>query len=353
MKKKKTLDWGNQRQIAFKFMYLGKNYNGLVVQSSTKNTIEEVLFTVMRKCCLVEDKPTEELMSLQNYSRCGRTDKGVNSSGNVFSLSLRYNPNYNYTKLLNNLLPDDIYIIGAKEVDDTFDARFSCLYREYKYYFLKKNMNIERMKEGCKLLTGVHNFKKFCKIDKSDENWETKNYERRLYEMRIEKCDSFVFPFRDTQTITEYYQPYVCIIKGSAFLWHQVRCMMGILFLIGEGLEEVDIIKEMLKSDSQKDFKYSIADDTNLVLTDCAFEFFNFDVDEIATANMFFKLEKISQKILVENIVNTHFFNIMFNTSPIFSSMEISNAIEHLSRNYRRTTKYTKMLNHKTNRDNN
>ena len=26
-------------------------------------------------------------------------------------------------------------------------------------------------------------------------------------------------------------------IKGSAFLWHQVRCMVAILFLIGQGLE--------------------------------------------------------------------------------------------------------------------
>jgi hypothetical protein len=26
-------------------------------------------------------------------------------------------------------------------------------------------------------------------------------------------------------------------IKGSAFLWHQVRCMVAVLFLIGQGLE--------------------------------------------------------------------------------------------------------------------
>ena len=129
-KAKKEIDFSIQAQFAFKFMYLGKNYDGLVIQSSTHNTIEEVLFNAMKRCSLLEDKPNEQLMTEQNFSRCGRTDKGVNSSGNVFSLSLRYNPRYDYTKLINNILPDDIYILGCKKVDDTVDARFCCLYRE-------------------------------------------------------------------------------------------------------------------------------------------------------------------------------------------------------------------------------
>ncbi len=35
-------------------------------------------------------------------------------------------------------------------------------------------------------------------------------------------------------------------ISGHAFLMHQVRCMAGILFLIGNGLETPDIVKHML-----------------------------------------------------------------------------------------------------------
>jgi tRNA U38,U39,U40 pseudouridine synthase TruA len=30
-------------------------------------------------------------------------------------------------------------------------------------------------------------------------------------------------------------------VKGMAFLWHQVRCMVAILFLIGENLEEPEV----------------------------------------------------------------------------------------------------------------
>lgn len=34
---------------------------------------------------------------------------------------------------------------------------------------------------------------------------------------------------------------WVMKIKGSAFLWHQIRCMAALLFLIGQGLESPDV----------------------------------------------------------------------------------------------------------------
>lgn len=35
-------------------------------------------------------------------------------------------------------------------------------------------------------------------------------------------------------------------IKGQAFLWHQIRCIIAVLFLIGENKEQPDVIKELL-----------------------------------------------------------------------------------------------------------
>ena len=51
------------------------------------------------------------------------------------------------------------------------------------------------------------------------------------------------------------------MIKGSAFLWHQVRCIMSILFLIGNGQEEIELINEMLDEKTNKAFMYRIDDD--------------------------------------------------------------------------------------------
>ena len=338
-------------------MYIGKNYDGLVIQSTTKNTIEEIIFNSLKRCKFLDpSKNNDELMSLSNYSRCGRTDKGVNSSGNVFALNLRYEEKYDYVKTLNNILPNDIFILSSCVVDDSFDPRFSCLYREYKYYFLKKNMKIEKMQIAANLLCGYHNFRNFCKVDKSDENWEEKNYERRIFEIRIEKVknEKMIYPFdiRENVINNEYYQSYVCIIKGSAFLWHQVRCIMQILFLIGDELEDIELINEMLNEKSNYEFKYGLADDSNLILSDCVFEFINFNNKEKCDKNynnceLYIKMEKLYMQNLMQCIINTHFFNVIFNNS--FSNLNFENIFKKVNES-RKKNRYTKLLHIKTNR---
>ena len=50
-----------------------------------------------------------------DYSKAGRTDKGVSALGNVISLNVRTNNNsqkMNYVKMLNCILPKEIQILG-------------------------------------------------------------------------------------------------------------------------------------------------------------------------------------------------------------------------------------------------
>ena len=35
-------------------------------------------------------------------------------------------------------------------------------------------------------------------------------------------------------------------VRGQAFMWHQVRCMVAVLFLVGEGKEAASITAELL-----------------------------------------------------------------------------------------------------------
>lgn len=39
---------------------------------------------------------------------------------------------------------------------------------------------------------------------------------------------------------------YVAVIKGSGFLWHQIRCIIGVLFLVGQEKEEPEVVAELL-----------------------------------------------------------------------------------------------------------
>ena len=83
-KKEKSFDMSRHRQrhIALRIAYIGANYHGFAMQEGLP-TIEEALFQALEKTCLITNR-TEI-----NYSRCGRTDRGVNAFGQVISAYLR------------------------------------------------------------------------------------------------------------------------------------------------------------------------------------------------------------------------------------------------------------------------
>ena len=136
------------------------------------------------------------------------------------------------------------------------------------------------------------------------------------------------------------------------FLWHQVRCIMQILFLIGDELEDIELINEMLNEKSNYEFKYGLADDSNLILSDCVFEFINFNNKEKCDKNynnceLYIKMEKLYMQNLMQCIINTHFFNVIFNNS--FSNLNFENIFKKVNES-RKKNRYTKLLHIKTNR---
>lgn len=49
----------------------------------------------------------------------------------------------NYCKILNKLLPADIQVVSWCPVPEGYSSRFNCIWRTYKYYFIKGKLNIE------------------------------------------------------------------------------------------------------------------------------------------------------------------------------------------------------------------
>lgn len=102
-----------------------------------------------------------------NYHRAGRTDKGVSSLGNVIALNIRKmgKDDELSSEYLNRVLPMDIQILNEAVVDSTFNARYDCIKRIYKYYFFRGNYNLDAMADAMKLFIGSHDFRNFCKLD--------------------------------------------------------------------------------------------------------------------------------------------------------------------------------------------
>ena len=69
-----------RRKVALMFAYLGWDFDGLVVQADTENTVEECLFRALEKTKLIESREACQ------WTRCGRTDKGVSAFRQVSSL---------------------------------------------------------------------------------------------------------------------------------------------------------------------------------------------------------------------------------------------------------------------------
>ncbi|RAL07691.1 pseudouridine synthase DEG1 [Aspergillus homomorphus CBS 101889] len=355
----------NTRFVALKFAYLGQRYNGLEHANGNATplpTIEEELYKALRKTRLIfptdtsgddfvesfaprEVKPYWINWDGCQYSKAGRTDRGVSAFGQVVGIRVRStrpmrktdarNPDtamenteeaekewdhikdeHPYVSILNKVLPQDIRILAwCPNPPEGFDARFSCGERHYKYFFTQPAfsptpgpyglmprsndgsntrpkyregwLDIEAMREAAKYFEGTHDFRNFCKLDVTKQ---IESFHRDIFRADIELLDAKKTPLgyvtepefravegeQETGTSDEptptAAKVYVFNLEGSAFLWHQVRHMVSVLFLVGQGLEPPTIVRDLLDASKHpRKPTYEMASDAPLVLWDCIY----------------------------------------------------------------------------------
>ncbi|XP_013409956.1 tRNA pseudouridine(38/39) synthase isoform X2 [Lingula anatina] len=270
----------NTRHVALKIAYLGWDYHGFAVQEDTDKTIEAALFDALIKTRLIESRATS------CYHRCGRTDKGVSALGQVISIDLRTNllegvgvkvrengtahlrpgdkvTEIRYVHILNKVLPPELRVLAWTPVDPEFSARFSCLQRMYKYMFPRGDADIQLMNEAAGKLIGEHDYRNLCKMDVGNG---VVNYIRRIISTQVKPLDSRL----------DGYQMCELTVVGQAFLWHQIRCIVAVLLLIGQGKERVEIIDELLDVErNPRKPQYTMASEIPLILYDCDYEGLN------------------------------------------------------------------------------
>ncbi|KAF7974386.1 hypothetical protein HWV62_12216 [Athelia sp. TMB] len=275
------------RKIALKFCYSGSEYCGLAYQKNQPTplpTVEEVLFQALAKVRLVDPAANFDGCG---WERCGRTDRGVSAAGQVVSLwvrsaigaeksealaleqaansepaipalegglmdetqepnetndfpepslldsalnAARPRPEFHYIQLLNRVLPPTIRVIAWSPVAPSFSSRFNCRQRHYKYFFTSQGLDLSLMRDGAERLIGEHDFRNMCKLDPAKQ---ITSFHRGILRAEIS-------PVPDVKDL------YVFDLVGTAFLYHQVRHIMAILFLVGTGLEHPSIVSSLL-----------------------------------------------------------------------------------------------------------
>lgn len=279
VKRKREFDFSkySKRHIALKVAYDGRTYDGLARLDYTDNTVEGQLLLALEKTCLIEGR-TE-----CRFSKAGRTDKGVSSSGQVVALTVRSNrplgeeagaatfEEIDYTTRLNLVLPPEIRVLAWAPVDDRFDARFNARHRVYRYFFLRGTLDLALMRQAASAFVGTHDFRNFCKADTE----KVLSFERTLTSFDVSPiAGPFAADVREEGSEHEdRMQLCAFTIKGRAFLWHQVRCMVTVLFLVGQGLEPPDVIAKLLDVEREPcKPQYSMASELPLVLHEIGYD---------------------------------------------------------------------------------
>ncbi|KAI6212322.1 hypothetical protein M3Y94_00007300 [Aphelenchoides besseyi] len=290
-KKKREFDFSRfpERRVAFLFLYAGWEFDGYVAQPGQSESTEDALLQALERTKLIRNRDYAQ------WNRCGRTDKNVSGFRQVASCVVRSThatdvhvewpsdstdvanrvdkkEELNYTKILNAVLPKSVRILAWATVSREFSARFQCTQRAYRYVFPRSNLDLQLMRDAAERLVGSHDFRNFCQIDNSKCRLNT-TYVREIFSVRVEQIDLASSP----------YSMCSLVVKGSGFLWHQIRFICALLFDVGNRKEAPQLISDLLDT---KKFParptYLMAKDLPLCFFDCSFDVdleWKFDVD--------------------------------------------------------------------------
>lgn len=176
----------------------------------------------------------------------GRTDAGVHALAQVATFATASSvPTDNFLKALNDLLPASIRILEVAEVPGEFHARKSAKAKTYRYRIFRPAicspflaryvwhfpypLAEDAMAEAAGQVAGEHDFTSFAAVDpeRGKENGEASNV-RTIFSSAIgREGDELVYT-----------------VRGSGFLHHMVRNLVGTFILVGKGtLEPRDLTR--------------------------------------------------------------------------------------------------------------
>lgn len=209
------------QRYRFNISYDGTRYagwqiqpNGLAVQAVIQDAIRQLV---------------NERVKLHGS---GRTDQGVHARCQVAHADLASAwPPAQLMKALNAVLPDDIRVMRAAKVADTFHARRSVRIKTYRYFIwnaevvppmqrhfvthVRTPLNVAAMQEAADVLVGEHDFSAFAANPKR----HVASHVRRVDRLDVKKRGAAI----------------TLIAEGEGFLYKMVRSLAGFLIRVGEG----------------------------------------------------------------------------------------------------------------------
>ncbi|MBP7147430.1 MAG: tRNA pseudouridine(38-40) synthase TruA [Acidobacteria bacterium] len=198
--------------------YEGTRYRGWQEQQNARTVAGELRGALARTCGAVG-----ELVG------SGRTDAGVHALDQVAHLRLaRAVDPAQLVRTVNDALPADIHVLAAVRAPESFHARHAALSRTYLYqvarrrsalakrfvWWVKRPLDPDRMGAAAALITGRHDFDRFC-------------------ERPAEQPSTLVVVERTELAVAG--SLVLLRVSASHFVWKMVRRLTGALVRVGAG----------------------------------------------------------------------------------------------------------------------
>ena len=199
--------------------YAGTRYSGWQVQKNAKTVAGEI------------ERAVHEATGARDFELygSGRTDAGVHALRQVAHLDVDTTlAAETLRRRINDALPSDINLLAVERVRRTFHARHDAVARSYIYqiarrrtafaksfvWWVKEDLDIDRMREATRLFVGRHDFRSFSDDDPDEKSTEVVVEEIGIYE--------------DGDLVLVH-------IEGSHFIWKMVRRIVGVVVEVGRG----------------------------------------------------------------------------------------------------------------------
>lgn len=224
-------------RIALVVEYDGSQYYGWQAQPGLR-TVQGALETALSR---VADEEVSVVCA-------GRTDTGVHATHQVVHFDSDKMRNIrSWVYGANSYLPKDMCVKNAKEVPDTFNARYSATARRYRYVIqntqirpalIRSNvtwqyrpLDHQLMHEAAQLLIGEHDFTTFRSIE-----CQSKTPMRCVNHVRVWRVQDWI----------------MLDVSANAFLHHMVRNIVGVLMAVGSGQKPVNWVSDILEARDRK-----------------------------------------------------------------------------------------------------
>ncbi|MCU0537713.1 MAG: tRNA pseudouridine(38-40) synthase TruA [Hydrococcus sp. Prado102] len=233
----------NSERVALVIQYVGTKFHGWQQQPNRRTVQEEI-----------EKAIADVIKQRATLIGAGRTDTGVHAAAQVAHFDRASAiPAHRWASVLNSRLPEDILIRASAKVSQTWHARFSAIWRRYRYiiytdkcpnlfvkpfswHYYRYPVQESLIQAALTPLIGKHHLAAFHRANSARTHSWVDVQDAKCY-----RHGAFVY----------------LEIQANAFLYGMVRLLVGMLIEVGTGARSPENFTDIWVNEKRAEVKYA------------------------------------------------------------------------------------------------